>query len=107
MNALIKKQKNGFLISVYIQPRAAKNAVAGIHDQALKIRLTAPPVNGAANKMCLQFLAKQLNVPKSALQIESGHSSRNKTILCHCEQVKGSKIEFAKVKTALEALYEA
>ena len=101
MNTLIKRQENGFLISVYIQPRAAKNAVAGLHDQALKIRLTAPPVDGAANKMCLQFLAKQLHVPKSALQIESGHSSRNKTILCRCEQVKGSKIEFAKVKTAL------
>jgi uncharacterized protein (TIGR00251 family) len=107
MDELIKKDKEGYLFSVYIQPRAAKNAVAGIHDQALKIRLTAPPVDGAANKMCLQFLAKQLNVPKSALQIESGHSSRRKTVLCHCEQVKGSKIEFAKVKTALEALYEA
>ena len=104
MNALIKRQENGFLISVYIQPRAAKNAVAGLHDQALKIRLTAPPVDGAANKMCLQFLAKQLKVPKSALQIESGHSSRRKTILCRCERVKGSKIECTKVKTSLESL---
>ena len=107
MNALIKRQPDGFLISIYVQPRAAKNAVAGIHGQALKIRLTAPPVDGAANKMCLQFLAKQLNVPKSALQIESGHSSRNKTILCRCEQIKGSKIEFAKVKATLEALFQA
>ncbi|MCP3954865.1 MAG: YggU family protein [Desulfobacterales bacterium] len=107
MDALIKRQKNGFLISVYVQPRAAKNTIAGVHDQALKIRLTAPPVDGAANKMCLQFLAKQLNVPKSALQIESGHSSRHKTILCRCDQAKGSKIEFARVKTALEALYKA
>ena len=104
MNTLIKRQENGFLISVYIQPRAAKNAVAGLHDQALKIRLTAPPVDGAANKMCLQFLAKQLKVPKSALQIESGHSSRRKTILCRCERVKGSKIECTKVKTSLESL---
>ncbi len=107
MDTLIKRQTDGFLIRVYVQPRAAKNAVAGIHDQALKIRLTAPPVDGAANKMCLQFLAKQLKVPKSALQIESGHSSRRKTILCHCEQVKGSKTEFAKVKAALETLYQA
>jgi uncharacterized protein len=106
MDELIKRHKNGFLISVYVQPRAAKNAIAGIHGQALKIRLTAPPVDGAANKMCLQFLAKQLNVPKSALQIESGHSSRSKTILCRCEQDKDSKIGCAKVKAALDALFK-
>lgn len=107
MNSPIKKQKNGYLISIYVQPRAAKNAIAGLHDQALKIRLTAPPVDGAANKMCLQFLAKQLDVPKAALQIESGYSSRRKTVFCRCEQVKGSKIEFAKVKAALDSLIAA
>lgn len=106
MDELIKRHKNGFLISVYVQPRAAKNTIAGIHGQALKIRLTAPPVDGAANKMCLQFLAKQLNVPRSALQIESGHSSRTKTVLCRCEEVKGSKIECARIKSALDALYK-
>lgn len=104
MDELIKKDKEGYRFSIYVQPRAAKNAVAGIHDQALKIRLTAPPVDGAANKMCLQFLAKQLKVPKSALQIESGHSSRRKTVLCRCEQVEDSKIECTKVKTSLESL---
>jgi uncharacterized protein (TIGR00251 family) len=92
MDSMIRKHPNGYLIHIYVQPRAAKNAVAGLHDQALKIRLTAPPVDGAANKMCLQFLAKKLNVPKSALQIESGHSSRRKTILCRCEQVEDSKL---------------
>ncbi len=107
MDTLIKRQKDGFLISVYVQPKAARNAVAGLHDQALKIRLTAPPVDGAANKMCRQFLAKQLNVPKSALQIASGHSSRRKTILCHCEEVKGSKIECVKVRKSIEALFQA
>ena len=101
---LITKTANGYLLNVYVQPRAAKNAVAGIHGQALKIRLTAPPVDGAANKMCLQFLAKQLKVPKAALQFESGHSSRNKTIFCRCEQAEGSKIGSTKVKAALEAL---
>ena len=104
MNTLIKKHASGYILNVYVQPRSAKNAVAGVHNQALKIRLTAPPVDGAANKMCLQFLARQLKVPKSALQIESGHSSRRKTILCRCEPVKGSKIKCARVKAALEAL---
>jgi uncharacterized protein (TIGR00251 family) len=105
MDALIKKHADGYTINIYVQPRAAKNAIAGLHDQTLKIRLTAPPVDGAANKMCLQFLAKQLNVPKSALQIVSGHGSRSKTILCTCEQVAGSKIECNRVKKSIEALF--
>ncbi len=105
MDELIRKTKEGFLFKIYVQPRAAKNTVAGIHGNALKIRLTAPPVEGAANKMCLQFLSKQLNIPKSALEIESGHSSRSKKILCRCNQTKGSKTEFTKVKKALTALY--
>ena len=106
MNALIKKHADGYTINVYVQPRASKNSIAGLHDQSLKIRLTAPPVDGAANKMCLQFLAKQLKVPKSALQIESGHSSRHKTILCFCEETKGSKIECAKVLKSIETLFK-
>jgi uncharacterized protein (TIGR00251 family) len=103
-DSLIRTHPDGLLIRIYVQPRAAKNAVAGIHANALKLRLTAPPVDGAANKMCLQFLAKQLRVPKSALQIASGHTSRSKTILCRCERMTGSKIECTKVKSALESL---
>ena len=106
MTELIRKIKEGFLFKVYVQPRSSQNAVAGIHGDALKIRLTAPPVDGAANKMCLQFLSKQLNVPRSALEIESGHSSRSKRILCRCEHTKGSKTEVTKVEKALEALYQ-
>ncbi len=102
---LIRKTKEGLLFKIYVQPRAAGNTVAGIHGDALKIRLTAPPVEGAANKMCLRFLSKQLNVPGSALEIKSGHSSRTKIILCRCDQTKGSKTELPKVKKALAALY--
>jgi len=102
---LIRKIKEGFLFKIYVQPRSSQNVVSGIHGDALKIRLTAPPVDGAANKLCLQFLSKQLNIPRSALEIESGHSSRSKRILCRCEQTKGSKTEFTKVKKALTALY--
>ena len=104
MDTVIKKRSGGYLLSIYVQPRAAKNVVVGLHGQAIKIRLTAPPVDGAANKMCLQFLAKQLKVPKSALRIESGHSSRSKTVFCRCEETEGSKIACAKVKAALASL---
>ena len=102
--APIRNHKDGLLITVYVQPRAAKNAVAGLHGGALKIRLTAPPVDGAANKMCLQFLAKKLNIPKSALQIQSGHTSRTKTILCRCSPDKSSKLNCNTVRKSIEAL---
>jgi len=76
----IKKLPNGVVFKVHVQPKASKNAIAGLHDDALKIRLTAPPVDGAANKMCVLFLAKELGVPKSAIEIVAGQTSRTKHI---------------------------
>ena len=55
--------------------------IAGRHGDTLKIKLTAPPVDGAANKMCVQYLAKFLKIPKSSLEIISGHTGRTKRIL--------------------------
>ena len=52
----------------------------GLHGDALKIKLTAPPVEGKANKACIQFLAKCLSVAKSDLEIVSGHSGRTKQV---------------------------
>ena len=77
----LKETDQGIVLKVFVQPRSAKNMIAGQHGDALKIKLTAPPVDGAANKMCIQYLAKFLKVPKSALEIISGHSSRTKRIL--------------------------
>jgi uncharacterized protein (TIGR00251 family) len=77
----IRETGEGVLVSLLIQPRASKNEVAGPQGHRLKVRLTAPPVEGAANKMCLAFLAKCLGVPKSALEIVSGQASRQKQVL--------------------------
>lgn len=77
----LKETDQGIVLKVFVQPRSAKNMIAGQHGDALKIKLTAPPVDGAANKMCIQYLAKFLKIPKSALEIISGHSSRTKRIL--------------------------
>jgi len=104
--APFRKHKDGLLIKVYVQSRAAKNAVAGLHGGALKLRLTAPPVDGAANRMCIQFLAKKLHIPKSALQIENGHTSRIKTILCRCNQDESAKLDCDKIRTSIEALFK-
>jgi uncharacterized protein (TIGR00251 family) len=70
----------GLTFSVYVQPRASKAAVVGCHDNALKIKLTAPPVGGAANKQCIQILAKALGLPKSAVTITGGQTGRLKQI---------------------------
>ena len=79
--AYLREHASGTVIEVYVQPRASRNELAGTHEGALKLRLTAPPVEGEANKACLQFLAKVLGVAKSALEIVQGHKSRRKAIL--------------------------
>ena len=75
------KKSDGIVLKVYVQPKSSSNAIVGIHDDALKIRLTAPPVDGAANQLCIKFLAKSLGIPKSSLEILSGHASRFKQVL--------------------------
>jgi uncharacterized protein len=65
---------------VHVQPRAAKTAVAGLHDGRIKIRLAAPPVDGAANAELIDFLASQLDLAKSKIRIVAGLKGRRKTI---------------------------
>jgi uncharacterized protein len=65
---------------VRVQPRASRDAIEGEHDGALKVRLTAPPVEGRANDSLVHLLAESLNVPVSAVRIVSGVNSRNKCI---------------------------
>ena len=72
---------DGVIFQVVVQPRASKNEIVGLQGDALKIRLTAPPVEGAANKMCIEFLAKSLKVRKSDVKIVTGQGSRTKKVL--------------------------
>src|SRR5437588_12975418 len=67
-------------LSLRVQPRASRNAVVGWTGDTLNIRLTAPPVEGAANAACLTFLADLLDLPLSQLEILRGERSRNKVI---------------------------
>ncbi len=84
----IRENPSGITFKVFIQPRSSKNMISGLHGDALKIKLTAPPVDGAANKMCVEYLAKCLKVSKSSLEIVSGHTSRTKQVLVQCENDK-------------------
>ncbi len=72
--------------------------LAGLHDDALKVKLTAPPVNNAANRMSIKFLAKALGVPKSSLEIVSGHTSRNKQVLLRSDRTNLSEKEYRRLK---------
>lgn len=67
-------------ISVRVVPRASRSEVVGLHDGALKVRLTAPPVDGAANAELVKLLAKIFGVSKRDVSIIAGETSKNKTI---------------------------
>ncbi len=67
-------------IPVRAQPRASRSELAGEYDGALKVRLAAPPVEGAANEELVRFLARLLGVPKSAVRVVSGDTGRNKIV---------------------------
>jgi len=76
----IRDTPGGATFQVKIQPRAKKSAIAGEVGEALKLTLTAPPIEGRANQACITFLAELLNVPRSSVTIAAGQSSRNKVI---------------------------
>ena len=66
--------------SVHLQPRASKNEIAGLHGRALKVRVTAPPVEGLANEALIDFLSQSLDIPRRNVCIVSGFSSRTKVV---------------------------
>lgn len=72
--------EDALLLRIHVQPRASKNEVCGIQGDSLKIRLTSPPVDGAANKLCREFIADLLDVSKSSVEIISGATSRIKRV---------------------------
>jgi uncharacterized protein len=70
----------GATLTIKVHPRAKKNAITGEVGHALKVALTAPPVDGKANDACIEFFAKLLKVSRSSVTIAAGLSSRNKVI---------------------------
>ena len=70
----------GVLLTLHIQPGAKKTGAVGLHGEALKIRLAAPPVDGKANDALIDFLARTLGIPKSRFALVSGQASRCKRV---------------------------
>jgi len=77
----IRETTKGVLLPVRAVPRASKNEIQGVHGDALKVRLQAPPVEGKANQALIRFLSDALDIPRSQLSIASGETGRNKAVL--------------------------
>ncbi len=101
----IRENSQGLLLTIFVQPRSSKNKIVGVYNDALKIKLTAAPVGGAANRMCLKYLSKCLKVPKSSLKILSGESARTKKVLYQYQNLKGHDAERLKIVNALESFF--
>ena len=101
----LKENADGITLMVFVQPRSSKNMIAGLHNNALKIKLTSPPVDGAANKMCIQYLAKCLKIPKSSIEIVSGHKSRTKRLLLrYQDETCAGGAETARIRSLISSL---
>lgn len=80
MTMSITETPDGVLFEVHVVPRASRSAVVGEHDGCLKVTLDAPPVDGAANEALIRLVAKQLGVPRRAVTLVRGQTSRRKTL---------------------------
>ncbi len=76
----IDKDNNGIVFKIKVQPQSSKDEIVGIQGDILKIKVTAPPIRGAANKNCLKILSKELKTHKSQIKILKGESFRVKTV---------------------------
>lgn len=86
--AIILDGPEGALVTVSVLPRAARTEYAGVQGDALKFRVAAPPVEGAANEALCAFLAERFGIPRSAVAIRAGHGSRRKRVLLKGVSVK-------------------
>jgi uncharacterized protein (TIGR00251 family) len=81
--AYLTAQPDGVLLAVKLQPRASKNEIGGVLGNELRIKVTAPPVDAAANEALVRLLAETLDCPRGKVELVRGHTSRHKTIKLH------------------------
>jgi uncharacterized protein (TIGR00251 family) len=89
-------QGEDLLLHVLVQPKAGKDEIAGLHGDELKVRIKAPPVDGAANQALVKFFSKLFKVPKSNITILSGETSRHKRLLIQAPKRLPEGIEAAR-----------
>ncbi|MDR0967082.1 MAG: DUF167 domain-containing protein [Myxococcales bacterium] len=89
--AYLRTVAGGVELALHVQPRASKTGIAGEHGDRLKLRLAAPPVDGAANEELIRFFADLFDVQKRAVEIVSGESGRQKRVI-----IRGVDAAFAR-----------
>jgi len=87
-----RRDGDALALTLHVQPGAKRTEVAGLHGQALKIRLAAPPVEGRANEALLKFIAGLFDVPLRQVALQNGGKSRHKVILVECSCVNPDSI---------------
>ena len=88
MSAWYRRNGDVLTLTLHVQPGAKRTEVAGLHGEALKIRLAAPPVEGRANEALLKFIAESFGVPLRQVELKQGGQSRHKVVA-----ITGSKME--------------
>lgn len=94
----IRQTTNGILLHLRIVPRASRTEIAGIQGGMVRIRLAAVPVDGAANKALIRFLAERIGVPRSAVRVASGQTSRSKVVV-----ISGASLEEVQLGLSAES----
>ncbi len=94
---MITKSDRGVRLTLFIQPKASKNEIIGPHNGALKVKVTAPPVDGKANAELVEFLSDILEIPKRQIEILKGETGRNKSV-----EITGLSVEEISAKLALK-----
>ena len=84
----IREKATGLEVRLHVSPRAKRSEIAGVHNRALRVKVTAPPVDDAANRAIIELISARLGVPKSSLSIASGLRSREKIL-----SIKGLSLE--------------
>lgn len=87
-----RQEGDKLTLDIYVQPGAKTTEIAGLHGEALKIRLNSPPIDGRANQALIEFLAKRFDVPKRQIELLRGEKSRHKTVV-----VIGSHVDLKEI----------
>lgn len=91
---MLKVSKDGIILTVKILPNASKNAIIKTDENDIKVKITAQPIDGKANKALIEFLSKQFKVPKSYFEIIKGETSKEKTLFI--KNIDNEKLVFIK-----------
>jgi uncharacterized protein (TIGR00251 family) len=102
MQCITSLQNNSLALDIHVQPRSSRNRVAGLHGSAVKVCVTAPPVDNKANAAVIKLLASFFGVPRSSLAIKSGSQGRSKRVLISNLDLQEARKRLSQALTDIE-----